>query len=236
MTVYLNLQGINEDVDAGTEDVVEAGASYVGQPVIPTQAAEALNVVSGSANDTAAGTGARTIRVEGLDAAGAWQEETITLNGTTPVVTTTTWLRVIRAYIVAAGSGTTNAGAITVKHNVTTANIFSVIKAGRGSSANAVFTVPAGQVGRITSWGGQVYKLSATAAGEALLELIARPTGTNQAWRVLRTLQVSAVPTAKTRDVLDGPGLRLSALTDVKVRCVSVTADSFVMADINVSY
>jgi len=232
----LQLQGVNEDADAGTEDCVEAGGVYVGQPVIPTQAGEALNVVSASANDAAAGTGARTIRIEGLDAAGAWVEETVTLNGTTPVVTVSTWLRVIRAFVVTAGSGGVSAGAITVKHNVTTANIFSVIKAGRGMSMNAVFTVPAGKIGRVLSWGAQVYKISATAAAEAVCELVARPTGTNQAWRVLRQITASAVPTAKLMDTILTPGLRLSSLTDVKVRIVSTTADTFVCADLNVSW
>lgn len=235
MTTYLNLQGINEDVDlAAAEDVVEAGGSYVGQPVMPTQAAEALNIVSASANDAAAGTGARTINVEGLNALGAWVEETFTLNGTTPVVSTSTWVRVVRAYIVTAGSLATSAGAITVKHNVTTANIFSVIKAGRGMSMNAVFTVPAGKTARLTSWDAQAYGL--TAANEATLEILARPTGANQAWRVLRQLVVPATVTNKMTDRLDGPGLRLSALTDVKVRATVPVDNTKVSVTLNISY
>jgi len=231
----LSLQGINEDVDAGTEDVTELGATYTGFPVIPTQVGEALNVVSASAADAAAGTGTRTIKVIGLNAAGAYQEETITMNGTTPVVTTTTWLRVWRAFGLTAGSGGTNAGAITIKHNVTTANVFAVMKAGRAQSMLGVFTVPAGSEGKVISWGGQVYGLSATAAGEAPLLLQARPTGTNQGWRTLRQLVVPAVPTTPVLETIPG-GLRLSALTDVKVSCVSATANSFVVANLNVEY
>jgi hypothetical protein len=232
----LNVQGVNEDVDAGTEDVTELGGTYTGFPVMPTQAGEALNIVSGSANDAAAGTGQRTIRVVGLDADGDYQEETVTLNGTTPVVTSTTWTRVFRVYGLTAGSGATNAGAITVKHNVTTANVFAVMKAGRSQCLLGVFTMPGGAGGRITSWGGQVYGLSATAAGEAILNLMARPTGTNQGWRVLRTLVVPAVPTTKTLDKIDGPGLRISELTDLKVSAVSLTANTFVVADMNITY
>lgn len=235
MTTYLNLQGVNEDVDlAAVEDVVEAGGVYAGQPILPAQAAEALNIVSGSANDTAAGTGARTVRVEGLNAAGQWTEETFTLNGTTPVVSASLWLRVVRAYIVGAGTGTTNAGAITIKHNTTTANIFAVIKAGRGMSMNAVFTVPAGQVARLTSWSAQGYGL--TAANEATLELVARPTGANQGWRVLRQLVVPATVIAGQVDRLDGPGLRLSALTDIKVRAAVPVDNAKIVASLNISY
>lgn len=234
--MILNLQGINEDVDAGTEDVTELGATYTGMPVIPTQAGEALNIVSGSANDAAAGTGTRTIRVCGLNYLGEYYEESFTLNGTTPVVSASTWLRVFRAYGLTAGSGGTNAGAITIKHNVTTANVFATIKAGRAQAMLGVFTVPTGREARVTSWGGQVYGLNATAAGEGLLELLARPTGTNQGWRVLRSLALPAVPTTKVIDKIEGPGLRLSALTDVKTRFTSVTANTFVAADLNVSF
>ncbi len=235
MTTYLNLMGINEDVDlAAAEDVVEAGGTYAGLPVLPAQAAETLNIVSGSANDASAGTGARTVRVEGLDANGNWAEETFTLNGTTPVVSTSTWLRVVRAFIVGAGSGGTNAGAITIKHNTTTANIFAVIKAGRGMSMNAVFTVPTGKVARLTSWFGQGYGL--TAANEATLELLARPTGANQGWRTLRQLVVPATVTDQMADKIDGPGLRLSALTDIKVRATVPVDNAKVLVGLNINY
>jgi hypothetical protein len=231
------LQGINEDVDAGTEDVVEAGGTYVGLPVLPTQAAEALNIVSSSAADTnSAGTGTRTLKVCGLNAAGQYVEETFNMNGTTPVVSVSTWLRVFRAFGVGAGSGGTNAGAITVKHNVTTANIFAVIKAGRANAFNAVFTAPAGKTARVKSWGGQVYGLSATAAGECILQLMVRPTGANQGWRVIRQMVVPAVPTQPIVEVLPGDGIRLSAYSDVKVQAVSLTANSFVSANLNIEF
>lgn len=231
----LSVQGVNEDVDAGTEDVTELGATYTGMPVIPTQAGEFLNIVSGSAADAAAGTGQRTIKIVGLDSTGTYAEETVTMNGTTPVVTASLWLRVFRAFGVTAGSGGTNAGAITIKHNTTTANVFAVIKAGRSQAMLGVFTVPAGREGRIVSWGGQVYGLNATPGGEATLQLMARPTGANQGWRVLRVMAVPAVPTTRVIDTLVS-GLRLSALTDVKIACTSATANSFVACDLNVEY
>lgn len=233
MTNVLRQQGVNEDVDAGTEDIWDGGGAYTGQP---TGAAEAINIVSSNAADTAASTGQRTIRVEGLDANGTYTEETFTLNGTTPVVSSSTWLRVFRAFGLTAGSGGTNAGAITIKHNVTTANVFAVIKAGRSQAMVAAFTVPAGRTARITSWGGQVYGLSATAAGEGTLRLKIRPTGSNQSWRVLRELNLPAVPTTKIRDIIDGEGLPVAALSDIKVEFISATADTKVLADLNVSW
>jgi hypothetical protein len=233
VSTVLRLQGVNKDVDAGTEDIWDGGGAYTGQP---TGSAEALNVVSGSTADAPAGTGARTLRVEGLDSTGAYVEETVTLNGTTPVVTSSTWLRVLRAFILTAGTGGTNAGAITVKHNVTTANIFTVIEAGRGQMSAAAVTVPVSRTGKITSWGGQVYGLSATAAGEGMMRLKVRPTGSNAAWRVLRELVVPAVPTTKIKDEIAGDGLAIAALSDVKVEFISATANSFVLADIDISW
>lgn len=232
----LRLQGINEDVDAGTEDITELGATYTGQPVLPTQAAEALNIVSSSANDAAAGTGQRTIRIEGLSADGAYTEETVTLNGTTPVITSSTWVRVLRVFGLTAGSGAVNAGAITVKHNVTTANVFAVVKAGRAQALLAAVTVPTGRTGRITSWAAQAYGLNATPGGEGLAELLVRPYGANQSWRVLRSLPVPAVPTTQVRDEIDGDGLAVAAMSDVKVRFTSATANTFVRADINITW
>jgi len=232
MTNVLRQQGVNKDVDAGTEDLWDGGGAYTGQP---TGAAEAINIVSASASDAAAGTGTRTLRVEGLDANGAYVEETFTLNGTTPVVSASTWTRVFRAFGLTAGSSGTNAGAITIKHNVTTANIFAVIEAGRNQASVCAFTVPAGRTARVTSWGGQVYGLSATAAGEAVLRLKVRPSGSG-AWRVLRELIVSAVPTLKTVDAISGEGLALAAGSDVKVECISLTANSFVVGDLNVNW
>jgi len=233
----LRLQGINEDIDAGTEDVCDVGGTYTGQPVLPTQAAEALNIVSSSANDAAAGTGQRTLRIEGLNADGVYTEETVTLTGTTPVVTTSTWVRVLRSFGLTAGSGAVNAGAITIKHNVTTANVFAVIKAGRAQALLAAVTVPASKTGRITSWTAQVYGLNATAAGEGLAELLVRPYGANQSWRVLRSMPVPAVPTTAVEDEIDGDGLAIAAMSDVKVRFTSAaTANTFVRADINITW
>ena len=232
MTNRLIMQGVNEQVDAGTEDIWDGGGTYTGQP---TGSAEAINIVSSSAADAAAGTGLRTLRVEGLDASGAYVEETFTLNGTTPVVSSSTWTRVFRAFGLTAGTGGTNAGAITIKHNVTTANVFAVVQAGRAQAMIAAFTVPTGRTATITSWGGQVYGLSATAAGEGTLRLKIRPSGSS-AWRVVRELNLPAVPTTKVRDVFDGTGLKVAAGTDVKAEFISVTAATKVLADLNVSW
>lgn len=80
-------------------------------------AAATLEAISSNANDTAAGSGARTIVVEGLDE--NWDEvsETITMAGTSAsTATTATFIRVNRAYVATVGAyGGTNAGNITIR-------------------------------------------------------------------------------------------------------------------------
>lgn len=75
------------------------------------------SIASASANDTAAGTGARTIQITYLDATGAGPyTETVTLNGTSYVNTVATNICFIEQMeVLTAGSGLTNAGVLTLK-------------------------------------------------------------------------------------------------------------------------
>jgi hypothetical protein len=104
-----NKYGFNSDVDVGTEVLW----SYGGLHTILTSAST-LSVVSSSANDTAAGTGARQITITGVDGNNDTLVENVTLNGVTPVVTSGTFLGVNRVQVISSGSGTVNAGDITI--------------------------------------------------------------------------------------------------------------------------
>lgn len=75
------------------------------------------SIVSTSALDTAAGTGARTVRLTYLDQTGAGPfTETITLNGVTPVNTVATNICFIeKIEVLTAGSGGVNAGILNLK-------------------------------------------------------------------------------------------------------------------------
>lgn len=143
-----NKVGLNTDIDSATvpEWLWEGGGVYTG---FPTGNAEAIRITSSDANDTAAGTGARTVVVTGLDANWAIASETIPLSGTTPAVSVGTFRRIHTAYVATSGNSNANfnAGTLTIQHNVTTANIFLTIAPGRNQSYAAVFTVPDGKVG-----------------------------------------------------------------------------------------
>lgn len=139
----VNKRGRNTDIDSGTlpEDIWGGGGAYTG---FPLGAPELIRVTSTSASDT----GVLTITGLKSDASTNFETETITLNGTTPVVSVNTWWRVHTASY-NAGSPFTgfNVGNITVQHDTTTANVFLFMAAGRSETNCSAITVPAGKVG-----------------------------------------------------------------------------------------
>jgi hypothetical protein len=137
----VNKFGRNGDVDTGApEDVWSLGGLHV-----PPTTARTHDIVSTNVNDTSAGTGARTVKIYGLDSAFALQEETITMNGTTNVPTVSTYTRIFRMVVLTAGSGVINAGVITATAQ-TDATVTAQIDTGRGQTLMAIYTVPADYV------------------------------------------------------------------------------------------
>lgn len=106
-------------------------------------AADTLDVVSTSANDTLAGTGARIIRIQGLDGDYNLITEDVNMNGTSAVTTAQEFLRVFRVRMIFAGSGETNAGNISIT-DTTGGSTQGFINTGYGVSEMSHFTVPAG--------------------------------------------------------------------------------------------
>lgn len=132
--------GNNPDIDSGTlpEDVWSVGGVYPWMT-----AATALEVVSTSASDAAAGVGARTITIFGLDTNYVEVNQTITLNGLTPVAVPTSLFRINSALIMSAGSSKVNVGDINIRR-VSGGTIQAQIPVGYGISRQAIYTVPAG--------------------------------------------------------------------------------------------
>lgn len=126
--------GYNSDVDtAAPETIWEPG----GNPTFLTSA-ETLDVVSSDANDTSAGTGATAVILYGIDSDRKSQTEVVTMDGTTTVTTSNTWLGLNRVAIYTAGSGMQNAGKITI--TATTAGTTqATIPVGEGTTQQAIF-------------------------------------------------------------------------------------------------
>lgn len=108
-----NKFGYNTDVDTATDP--EVVASF-GGAFTPLTSASTLTIVSSSTADDGdpGGTGAQTIRVTGIDANRDSVVEDFTMDGTSNVVSTSTWLGINRVVVLTSGSGDTNAGTITI--------------------------------------------------------------------------------------------------------------------------
>lgn len=115
-------------------------------------AAQQMEVVSTSANDAAAGTGARQVFIHYLDNNYAIQSEIVTLNGLTPVLTAAlNILRINEVHAWAVGSGRSAAGNISVRA-VGGATTYALIEAGSNNAHQAVYTIPAGYWGYASHW------------------------------------------------------------------------------------
>lgn len=204
----VNIFGRNSDIDTATvpETVWEVGGVYTG---FPTGAAETVEVFSSDPVDTSAGTGARTVLLSGLDANYLYQEETVTLNGVTPVPTTKTWTRINLAYVVTAGSGNANAGTITMRHTTTTTNVFGTIPIGTNETHMCVYTIPADSFGSLLSW---IVKLLGASANTIEGDLYVREFG--KLFRHRATFGVSGSDVAE--ESYEG-GLYLPPKTDIKI-------------------
>lgn len=128
-----NKFGYNDDIDTGTEVVASFGGLFT-----KMSTARTLSVVSTSAQDGVAGTGATNVIIDGIDANRLAQTEVVTMNGTTPVVTSTTWLGVNRMAIYLCGSNESNVGTITATAT-TDLTTQGEIPIGNGSTEQAIF-------------------------------------------------------------------------------------------------
>jgi hypothetical protein len=100
-------------------------------------------------NDNVAGTGALTVQVQGLDAAGAAQNETITMAGQTATNTINTFSAVFKLQVMTTGSNNRNTGTIYCGTGTFTAGVPAVrmlsMEVGFNNSMSGYYVVPAGK-------------------------------------------------------------------------------------------
>jgi hypothetical protein len=138
--------GYNPDLDT-TEESVWPNGGVVPHPA----AASVLKISSTSTDDAAAGTGAQTVFIEGLDGNYNVVSETVILNGQTAVNTTNLYLYVNQFYVTRVGAGEANAGAINAGTGTVTTGVPAVlydeIAVGYNQRTTAHYCVPAGFTG-----------------------------------------------------------------------------------------
>jgi len=114
-----------------------------------------LEVVSSSANDDGdpVGTGVRTLELHYLDSSGDEQEEIITLNGTTPVITTSTDINEIQwLHTLTVGTNGVATGNIVIRTIGGGGIDYEYISAGSNQSLSCHYHIPNNKIGLLLGW------------------------------------------------------------------------------------
>ena len=221
-TSYIEKFGMNIDVDSDKETIWDGGGIY---SYIST--AETVAVTSTAGVDSAAGTGARTVEIQGLDADYNVVLETLTIGGAGG---TTEFIRIFRVKVVTAGTSGINEGTISVTSSDTSTVLAQIgidgtgsNAAGRGQTFMALYTVPAGKTAYLTQWTVGCGKQNT----DAVATFLARPEG--GAWNAKDIITVSATTYAKDYKI----PLQFTEKTDIEVRAYSTTNNSLVSSTFN---
>ena len=140
--------GFNDTIVNVEEDIIPQGGLYT-WPAAATK----MDLVSSNANDDGdpVGTGARTVTIYGLGATYNSLSETVTLNGTTPVQTANTYLRINNMRVATVGALNKPAGNLTLSETGGTTYRYGYIRAGFTRQRTMIYTVPLGQTLYIVS-------------------------------------------------------------------------------------
>lgn len=199
--------GYNGDVDT-SEVTVWPLPSIIAHPAAALQ----MKVSSTSANDTSAGTGARTVVIQGLDANYVEISETVTLNGQTEVLTAQSFFRINYAYVATAGSTNSAAGDIYFGTGTVTAGVpatvYNIIKYDFNNTVTGHYTVPAGYTGYLS----QGLFSAGQASGSTQVRGRLLTTGLDD---IRRTAAVTTVNNGVADYVFEYP-LRISEKTDIE--------------------
>ena len=221
-TSYIEKFGMNVDVDSNKETIWDGGEIY---SYIST--AETVAVTSTAGADSAAGTGARTVEIQGLDADYNVVLETLTIGGAGG---TTEFIRIFRVKVVTAGTSGINEGTISVTSSDTSTVLAQIgvdgtgsNAAGRGQTFMSLYTVPAGKTAYLTQWTVGCGKQNT----DAVATFLARPE--DGAWNAKDIITVSATTYAKDYKI----PLQFTEKTDIEVRAYSTTNNSLVSSTFN---
>lgn len=217
--------GYNADIDAGSEDLHPGGGD-----MFFAAAAATTTVVSSDAADDGnpVGTGARTVRVIGLDTNNRIKSEDVTMNGTTVVTLTTEFKRIWSVEVLTFGSGNANAGTIDVKHS---SDVLCRMAIGANRSEHASFTAPSKYdfpLCHVKHVYGSL--MNAPASGIIVFNVLTRKSG--EPWKT--RMKFAAYSTASVAVDLDCD-IKLEPGEDVKVRATASANNSEVSAGLQIA-
>ena len=162
---FIHKFGANFDVDNNSEPetVWTGGGLY---PWSALSVAKTLYVLSDDSDEEG------TVEVQGLDENYNVVTETVTLNGSTAVTTSNTFLRVYRMIYTDAGGG--NVGVITARVDSPSGTVVAQIDVGLSQTLMCVYTVPAGYTAYMMAGDFSVQKNK-----DAQVLMMQRPFNTN---------------------------------------------------------
>jgi len=138
-----------------------------------------LGIASTSTDDTAAGTGARSVEISGLDASYLEITETVVLSGNTKVTTSSSFLRINKVRVVTTGTTGENQGDIYISSGdetftaggLPTTKLFTSMDAFSNISKTMIFTVPSSKILNVINLN---IASNATEGNPALLKIFTR--------------------------------------------------------------
>ena len=215
--------GRNIDIDTGGfEDVWDGGGIWVAPTV-----ARIHDLVSDSASDTLAGTGARTIRVKGLDGSGLRTEETLNLNGTTNVPTVTAYDIIYELSILSVGSGGENVGTITATAQ-TDLTVTAQINPTNNHSLMAVYQVPSDFQAAVISFEGSLNKMGGGGDASANLHILTQASGASAPFLISVPLGLFSTGTTNEQTSFSSlilpPGTTIKVAADSSVNNIDISA------------
>ena len=218
--------GNNPDIDTGTQpEDVWAGASLgtlngIDHRFIPIPvSAVSMEVVSDNANDTAAGTGARTVVVNYLTSDYTAKSVVLAMNGLTPVALPEPALRVNTLAVVTTGTrGNNNLGNISVRLAGGLGATYKYLTPGVGFERSSLFTVPKGAAFDLLSMFFCINRTD-TVDRAAIFSLCNQ----SASGRLIKGIQLTCTTVVPYRHEADGcPLISYPATTDVWLRCEAV--------------
>ena len=184
-------------------------------------AAENINIVSTSTADTNSppGLGLRTILIEGVDNTGAEVSEVLALNGTTPVQTINSYLRVNSMLGLTVGAAGWNVGSI-IATSATSTIIQDKMDDTEGISQGSHYTVPLGKTLYITQLELNIAKTMGGSFPVVEFKLYCRTGGVGACWVQLFDKKLDSAVTNEMNLVLPFPSnsSQATARTDIRMR------------------
>lgn len=179
-----------------------------------------VEAVSTSANDTAAGSGAKTCHLAYLDSNYIEKTYTFIMNGTTPVAGPTDFFRVNTFHV---ETGAKTAGVVSLRLVGGAATVYGQMPIGETRSRNSIYTVPLGKTVFIHDI---IFSCAYSTAGKSermTLHTSVSPDGTVSTTGILFYPQFEAMIVDGTAYKNDGAPIKCPEKTDIKVSIIGET-------------